>query len=159
MDLRGNVNTRLAKLDAGDYDAIVLACAGLERLGLGARIRERLSAPRFIPAAAQGAVAVECRDGDEATRARLAVLDHAPTAACTSAERAMTRILGGSCRVPIAAYATIKGDRLSLEGLVGDAKTGQVVRGYASGPMADPGKLGEQVADMLIVRGADALLP
>ena len=159
VDLRGNVNTRLAKLDAGDYDAIVLACAGLERLGLGARIRERLSAPRFIPAAAQGAVAVECRDGDEATRARLAVLDHAPTAACTSAERAMTRILGGSCRVPIAAYATIKGDRLSLEGLVGDAKTGQVVRGYASGPMADPGKLGEQVADMLIVRGADALLP
>ena len=71
----------------------------------------------------------------------------------------MTRILGGSCRVPIAAYATIKGDRLSLEGLVGDARTGQVVRGYASGPMADPGKLGEQVADMLIVRGADAMLP
>lgn len=159
VDLRGNVNTRLAKLDAGDYDAIVLACAGLERLGLGARIRERLVAPRFIPAAAQGAVAVECRADDEATRRLVAVLEHAPTLACTTAERTMTRILGGSCRVPIAAYATLKGDRLSLEGLVGDAKSGQTVRGYASGPAADPAKLGEQVADMLIVRGADALLP
>ena len=80
---------------------------------------------------------MECRDGDEAARALLAVLDHAPTAACTSAERAMTRILGGSCRVPIAAYATLKGDKLSLEGLVGDAKTGKTVRGYASGPASD----------------------
>ncbi|MCM2355847.1 MAG: hydroxymethylbilane synthase, partial [Arenimonas sp.] len=159
LDLRGNVNTRLAKLDAGDYDAIVLACAGLERLGLGARIRERLQAPRFIPAAAQGAVAVECRQGDAATLALFAPLDHADTRACTRAERAMTRLLGGSCRVPIAAYATLKGDRLSLEGLVGDAKTGQTVRGYASGPVSEPEKLGEQVADMLVARGADALLP
>jgi len=158
-DLRGNVNTRLAKLDAGDFDAIVLACAGLERLGLGARIRERLQAPRFIPAAAQGAVAVECRAGDEATQALFAPLDDAATRTCTRAERAMTRILGGSCRVPIAAFATLKGDRLSLEGLVGDAKTGQTVRGYASGPASEPEKLGEQVADMLVARGADALLP
>jgi len=158
-DLRGNVNTRLGKLDAGDFDAIVLACAGLERLGLGGRIRERLQAPRFIPAAAQGAVAVECRAGDEATLALFAPLDHAATRTCTRAERAMTRILGGSCRVPIAAFATLKGDRLSLEGLVGDAKTGQTVRGYASGPAAEPEKLGEQVADMLVARGADALLP
>lgn len=159
LDLRGNVNTRLAKLDAGDYDAIVLACAGLERLGLGARIRERLQAPRFIPAAAQGAVAVEIRAGDEATRALFAPLDHEPTRLCTRAERAMTRLLGGSCRVPIAAFATINKERLSLEGLVGDAKSGQTVRGYASGPLAEPEKLGEQVADMLVARGADALLP
>ncbi|MAL03100.1 MAG: hydroxymethylbilane synthase [Arenimonas sp.] len=158
-DLRGNVNTRLAKLDAGDFDAIVLACAGLERLGMGARIRERLQAPRFIPAAAQGAVAVEVRAGDDATAALFAPLHHADTAACTSAERTMTRLLGGSCRVPIAAYATLKGDKLSLEGLVGDAKTGKTVRGYASGPASDPDKLGEHVADMLVARGADALLP
>lgn len=158
-DLRGNVNTRLAKLDAGDFDAIVLACAGLERLGMGARIRERLQAPRFIPAAAQGAVAVEVRAGDAATSALFAPLHHADTAACTNAERTMTRLLGGSCRVPIAAYATLKGDKLSLEGLVGDAKTGKTVRGYASGPASEPDKLGEQVADMLVARGADALLP
>ncbi|WP_290886278.1 hydroxymethylbilane synthase [Arenimonas sp.] len=159
VDLRGNVNTRLAKLDAGDYDAIVLACAGLERLGMGDRIRERLSAPRFIPAAAQGAVVVECRAGDAAIRDLVAVLDHAETRACVSAERAMTRALGGSCHVPIAAFATLNKDRMSLEGLVGDAKTGQTVRGYASGPMSEPEKLGTQVADMLVARGADALLP
>jgi hydroxymethylbilane synthase len=159
VDLRGNVNTRLAKLDAGDYDAIVLACAGLQRLGLGDRVRERLTAPRFIPAAAQGAVTVECKQGDAAVHALLAVLDHGPTRACVRAERAMTRTLGGSCHVPIAAYATLNKEKISLEGLVGDAKTGQTVRGYASGPMSEPDKLGEQVADMLVARGADALLP
>lgn len=159
LDLRGNVNTRLAKLDAGDYDAIILAAAGLERLGLGERIRERLGAPRFIPAAAQGAIAVECRAGDAETRALFAPLHHAPTDLCVRAERSMTRLLGGSCRVPIAAFATLKGDRLSLEGLVGDAADGKTVRGYASGPASEPEKLGQHVADMLIARGADALLP
>jgi hydroxymethylbilane synthase len=159
MDLRGNVNTRLGKLDAGDYDAIVLAAAGLVRLGMQDRIRERLVAPRFIPAAAQGAITVECRAGDTATIALFAPLDHAPTRACVDAERAMTRSLGGSCHVPIAAFATLKGERLSLEGLVGNAVDGYTVRGYASGPASEPGKLGEQVADMLIAGGADALLP
>jgi hydroxymethylbilane synthase len=159
VDLRGNVNTRLAKLDAGDYDAIVLACAGLERLGLGARIREQLTAPRFIPAAAQGAVTVECRQGDAATIELLAALDHAATRACVRAARHMTRLLGGSCRVPIAAFATLNKDRLSLEGLVGNVADGATVRGYASGPASEPEKLGEQVADMLIARGADAFLP
>ena len=158
VDLRGNVNTRLAKLDAGHYDAIVLACAGLERLGLGERIRETLTAPRFIPAAAQGAIAVECRQGQPEILALLAVLDHAPTRACVSAERALTRTLGGSCQVPIAAYATLNKDKLSLEGLVGRASDGKTVRGYASGPMSEPDKLGQQVADMLVSRGADALL-
>jgi hydroxymethylbilane synthase len=159
VDLRGNVNTRLAKLDAGGYDAIVLAAAGLTRLGMEDRIRERLVAPRFIPAAAQGAITVECRQGDAETIALVSVLDDAPTRACVRAERAMTRSLGGSCHVPIAAYATLKGERLSLEGLVGNAADGYTVRGYASGPLADPEKLGEQVADMLLARGADALLP
>ena len=158
VDLRGNVNTRLAKLDAGDYDAIVLACAGLERLGLGQRIRETLTAPRFIPAAAQGAIAIECRQGQPEVLALLSALDHASTRACVSAERAMTRTLGGSCQVPIAAYATLSKDKLSLEGLVGRASDGKTVRGYASGPMSEPDKLGQQVADMLVSRGADALL-
>lgn len=158
VDLRGNVNTRLAKLDAGDYDAIVLACAGLERLGLGQRIRETLTAPRFIPAAAQGAIAIECRQGQPEVLALLAALDHANTRACVSAERAMTRALGGSCQVPIAAYATLNKEKLSLEGLVGRASDGKTVRGYASGPMSEPDKLGQQVADMLVSRGADALL-
>ncbi len=159
IDLRGNVNTRLGKLDAGDYDAIVLAAAGLIRLGMEGRIRERLVAPRFIPAAAQGAITVECRAGDADVIALFAPLDHAPTRACVGAERAMTRSLGGSCQVPIAAFATLKGERLSLEGLVGNAADGYTVRGYASGPMSEPEKLGEQVADMLLARGADALLP
>ena len=158
VDLRGNVNTRLAKLDAGEYDAIVLAAAGLMRLGFDDRIRERLVAPRFIPAAAQGAITVECRAGDADARALLAVLDDAPTRLCVSAERAMTRALGGSCQIPIAAYATLKGDRMALEGLVGNAGDGYTVRGYASGPASEPEKLGQQVADMLIARGADNLL-
>ena len=96
VDLRGNVNTRLAKLDAGEYDAIVLAAAGLMRLGFDARIRERLVAPRFIPAAAQGAITVECRADDQATRDFMSVLEHTPTRLCVRAERAMTRALGGS---------------------------------------------------------------
>jgi hydroxymethylbilane synthase len=159
VDLRGNVNTRLAKLDAGEYDAIVLAAAGLLRLGFDDRIREKLIAPRFIPAASQGAICVECRAGDADVHGLLAVLEDAPTRTCVRAERAMTRSLGGSCQVPIAAYATLKGERLSLEGLVGNAADGYIVRGYASGPATEPEKLGEQVADMLIARGADALLP
>ncbi|KFN49938.1 hydroxymethylbilane synthase [Arenimonas composti] len=158
VDLRGNVNTRLGKLDAGDYDAIVLAAAGLIRLGLETRIRERLVAPRFIPAAAQGAIAVECRADDEATIALLKALDHLPTRSCVSAERAMTRELGGSCQVPIAAHATLKGERLSLEGLVGNAADGYTVRGYASGPASEPEELGRHVADMLVARGAGPLL-
>src|SRR5262245_12158324 len=92
-DLRGNVNTRLAKLDAGDYDAIVLACAGLQRLGFDARIRARMEAPQWLPAPAQGAIAIECRDDDDTIRTLCAALDHAPTRICVEAERAMNRAL------------------------------------------------------------------
>lgn len=158
VDLRGNVNTRLAKLDAGDYDAIVLACAGLQRLGLAGRIRERLMAPRFIPAVAQGAIAIECRADDHDSQAVLAVLEHTETRLRVEAERSMNRVLGGSCHVPIAGYASLTGDRLSLEGLVGSVSDGRNIRGFASGPANEPVKLGEQVADMLIRRGAGALL-
>ncbi len=158
LDLRGNVQTRLRKLDDGGYDAIILACAGLQRLGMAERIRERLSPPRFIPAVAQGAITIECRADDAATQALLAVLEHAPTRICVDAERAMNRLLGGSCHVPIAGYASLQGDRLTLEGLVGSVSDGHNVRGYASGPSAEPQQLGQHVADILIQRGADALL-
>jgi len=158
-DLRGNVNTRLAKLDAGGFDAIVLACAGLQRLGFEGRIRARLDAPDWLPAPAQGAIAVECRDDDAATRALCAALEHADTRACVSAERAMNRALHGSCHVPVAAYAQLHGTRLRLAGLVGDAGDGRLVRAQADGDAADPEALGARVAGLLLARGAAGLLP
>ena len=157
-DLRGNVNTRLAKLDAGDYDAIVLACAGLERLGLGERIRARLAMPDWVPAVAQGAIGIECRADDEATRALLLPLEHAPTRLCTDAERAMNRQLHGSCQVPVAGYALRDGERLQLTGLVGDAAAGRLLRAHAEGDARDPEALGQQVARQLLAQGAAAML-
>ena len=158
-DLRGNVNTRLAKLDAGEYDAIVLACAGLQRLGLDERIRGRLLAPEWLPSPAQGAIAIECRDDDPQLASLLAALDHAPTRTCVEAERAMNRALHGSCHVPVAALAELQGGALVLQGLVGDAGTGRLVRAEASGPAHAPGSLGGEVAQMLLDRGAGELLP
>ncbi|GAB6196239.1 hydroxymethylbilane synthase [Lysobacter xanthus] len=157
-DLRGNVNTRLAKLDAGEYDAIVLACAGLQRLGFDDRIRARLDAPDWLPAPAQGAIAIECRDGDTATIALFAALDDAATQTRVAAERAMNRALHGSCHVPVAAFATLDGDRLHLQGLVGSALDGRFVRAEAEGPAASPDALGESVARALLEQGAGALI-
>ena len=159
LDLRGNVNTRLAKLDAGDYDAIVLACAGLQRLGFDPRIRARLDPPHWLPAPAQGAIAIECRDGDAATLALCAALDHAATGTCARAERAMNRALHGSCHVPVAAHARLDGGQLLLDGLVGSADDGTLVRAHAEGRSSAPEALGEQVAQSLLRAGAGALLP
>lgn len=158
VDLRGNVNTRLAKLEAGEYDAIILACAGLERLGLSSHIRHRLEAPGWLPAVAQGAIAIECRDGDAQTIELLSVLDHSATRTCVEAERAMNRRLHGSCTVPIAAYATLDGKILSLEGLVGSAETGECIRASEVGRASDPEGLGRLVAAELMVKGAGELL-
>ena len=158
LDLRGNVNTRLAKLDAGGYEAIVLACAGLQRLGFEARIRARLDAPGWLPAPAQGAIAVECREGDDATRALLSVLDDAATRTCVEAERALNRALDGSCQVPIAAFAALQAGQLQLHGLVGDAGDGRIVRASGQGAMGDPEALGRHVAGLLLEDGAGALL-
>jgi hydroxymethylbilane synthase len=158
LDLRGNVNTRLAKLDAGDYDAIVLACAGLERLGLAARIRSRLEAPAWLPAAAQGAIAIELRAKDVRTAELLAPLHAADTARCVAAERALTRRLEGSCQVPIAAFCLETETGLHLSGLVGDAATGQLIRAQADGGRDAPESLGHRVADLLLAQGAGALL-
>lgn len=158
LDLRGNLNTRLTKLDAGDYDAIVLACAGLERLGLAARIRSRLDAPHWLSAAAQGAIAVEMREHDAHIAAWLAPLHDAGTARCVGAERALTRHLQGSCQVPIAAFCIETEIGLHLCGLVGDAATGQLIRAEGDGPIQAPDALGERVAKMLLAQGAQQLL-
>ncbi len=158
LDLRGNVNTRLAKLDAGGYDAIVLACAGLQRLGFDERINARLTPPEWLPAPAQAAVAVECRGDDERVQALFAALDDAPTRRCVEAERAMNRALHGSCHVPVAAFAQEEGGQLWLQGLVGSAADGRIVRAEARGPATDPDALGRQVASLLLDAGAGELL-
>ena len=157
-DLRGNVNTRLAKLDAGDYDAIVLACAGLQRLGFDDRIRARLDAPEWLPAPAQGAIAIECRSDDAATFALFDALNDPATRLRVDAERAMNRALHGSCPVPVAAYATLDGGILSLEGLVGDAESGECLRASEVGRATDPEGLGRLVATELKLKGADRIL-
>ncbi|MEP6633998.1 MAG: hydroxymethylbilane synthase [Luteimonas sp.] len=158
-DLRGNVNTRLAKLDDGEYDAIVLACAGLHRLGFAARVRARLDAPDWLPAPAQGAIAVETRDDDARVQQWCAVLDDAPTRVCVEAERALNRALHGSCHVPVAALARLDGERLMLEGLVGSSEDGRLVRARGIGERRDPETLGANVAQGLLDNGAAEFLP
>ncbi len=158
LDLRGNVNTRLARLDAGEYDAIVLACAGLQRLGFDDRIRARLDAPRWLPAPAQGAVAIECRNDDAPLLALLSGLDHPTTRRCVEAERAMNRALHGSCHVPVAALAQYEGEDLRLQGLVGSAADGRLVRAEAVAAATDAEALGRRVAEALLAQGAGELL-
>lgn len=158
LDLRGNVNTRLAKLDAGDYDAIVLACAGLERLALAARIRQRLAAPKWLPAPGQAAIAIETRADQPSVLALLAALDDADTRVTVSAERAMNHALGGSCTVPVAAWCVLTERGLHLSGLVGDAMSGRLLRAEAGGAVDQPELLGRTVADALLAQGAGAML-
>ena len=158
IDLRGNVNTRIAKLDAGDYDAIILACAGIERLGLGKRISARLAPPQWLPAVAQGAIAVECRAGDRAVLNIVRGLDDEDTHRCVAAERAMNLSLHGSCDVPIAGYCVEIESGLALWGMVGDPHDGRLVRAQAQGALDDPLGLGERVASLLREQGADDIL-
>jgi hydroxymethylbilane synthase len=158
LDLRGNVGTRLAKLDTGDYDAIILACAGLDRLGEARRIRSRLAPPHWLPAAAQGAIAIEYRAGDERVAELLAPLDDAETSVCVRAERALTRHLQGNCQVPIAAYCVEIETGLHLSGLVGEAATGKLVRAEGTGRAEAPDDLGRVVAEQLLALGAGSLL-
>ncbi len=157
-DLRGNVGTRLGKLDAGDYDAIVLACAGLERLGLAARIISRLAAPDWLPAPGQAAIAIEARSAQPAVLALLAVLDDADTRLTVTAERAMNQALGGSCTVPIGAWCVLGEHRLHLHGLVGDIASARLLRAEASGPLEQAVALGERVAAALLEQGAAEFL-
>jgi len=158
LDLRGNVNTRLGKLDAGHYDAIILACAGLQRLGFESRIRARLDSPDWLPAPAQGAIAMECRSDDLDIHALFNALDHAATRTCVEAERAMNRTLHGSCHVPVAAFARLDGNDLHLDGLVASASDGRAVRAQALGPADAPDALGREVAAKLLALGASEFL-
>jgi hydroxymethylbilane synthase len=158
LDLRGNVGTRLQKLDAGHYEAIVLACAGLERLGLHDRIRSRLAAPSWLPAPGQAAIAIEARTDQVAVLEALAVLDDADTRLAVTAERAMNHRLGGSCTVPVGAWCTVTERGLHLRGMVGDVPSGRLLLAEATGDGDDAVKLGNDVAQALLAQGASALL-
>jgi hydroxymethylbilane synthase len=157
-DLRGNINTRLAKCAAGEYDAIILACAGLERLGLHSRIRAQLTAPQWWPAVAQGAIAVECRSNDPETTVLFSALNHGPTELRVRAERAMNLALHGSCHVPVAGYAELQGERMRLSGWVGDAGQLRSISAEAEGDAAQPEAIGRVVAEKLFAQGAADLL-
>jgi hydroxymethylbilane synthase len=156
--LRGNVNTRLAKLDAGEYDAIILAAAGLIRLGFEARIRSSISAEDSLPAGGQGAVGIECRTADSEIHALLAPLHHRDTALRVTAERALNKHLNGGCQVPIACYAVLEGEQLWLRGLVGQPDGGLLLRAENRAPLAQAEQLGVQVAEALLAQGAAAIL-
>ncbi len=156
--LRGNVGTRLSKLDNGEYDAIILASAGLIRLGLAERIRDFISVEDSLPACGQGAVGIETRLNDERVLGYLAELNHQPTACCVQAERAMNTRLQGGCQVPIGGYATLHGDEISLNALVGALDGSSIVRASAKGHVKDAEKLGVEVAEMLLAKGADEIL-
>lgn len=156
--LRGNVNTRLAKLDAGEYDAIILAAAGLIRLGFGDRIRSSICVDESLPAGGQGAVGIECRTGDSELHALLACLNHAPTATRVVAERALNKRLNGGCQVPIACYAVLEGEQLWLRGLVGQPDGTVLLRAEGRAPAAEAEALGVQVAEELLAQGAEQIL-
>jgi len=154
--LRGNVDTRLRKLEAGEYDAVILAAAGLNRLGKTDLVRQVIPANVMCPAAGQGALAIEIRAGDSATRQHLAFLDDAAARAATSCERALLNKLGGGCQVPIGAFAEMRDGKLHLEAIVADPDGSKVIRESRDGD--DPVQLGEAVGETLLRRGGDAIL-
>jgi len=158
IDLRGNVNTRLDKLDAGDYDAIVLAAAGLRRLGMEARIRQALGPELMLPAIAQGAIGIECRSDDARIHALIAPLDHPRTHTRVRAERALNARLEGGCQVPIAGHAELDHGVIVLRGLVGRPDGSEMVHGVISGRPDDAEELGVVLAEDLLSRGADRIL-
>jgi hydroxymethylbilane synthase len=154
--VRGNVDTRLRKLESGEYDAIILAAAGVLRLGLEANVRSRISADVMCPAVGQGALAIEIRRGDQHTKTLLAFLNDADTQAAIDCERALLGSLGGGCQVPIGAYAEKRGDRLFLRAMVGRPDGRQILREQAEG--TDGVKLGRETAQTLLWRGGDKIL-
>jgi len=157
-DLRGNVNTRLAKLDAGDYEAIILAAAGLKRLGLGHRISAYLSVSESLPAIGQGIIGIECREDDPGVAALIAPLNHAPSSIKVRAERALNQRLEGGCQVPLAGYAELDGDRIHMRGLVGLPDGSKILRAAAEGTVGAPEEVGLAVAESLLSQGAGAIL-
>ncbi|RPH96525.1 MAG: hydroxymethylbilane synthase [Lysobacterales bacterium] len=157
-DLRGNVNTRIRKLQEGEYDAIVLACAGLERLGLGGLITEVLAPPRWLPAATQGTIGVQRRADDASAASLVAVLGDADAMLRTRAERAVSAALQGSCQVPLAVFAEQREGGFRISGLVGMPDGSRVLRAAAEGPVGDADRLAASVARDLLGQGADRII-
>lgn len=158
VDLRGNLNTRLAKLDAGEYDAIVLAAAGVLRLGWAGRVSAYLDADGWLPAVGQGALAVVARAGDDAVRERLRPLHDRDSADATAAERAFLQALEGGCQIPIGALGVVSGDTVTLRGLVAALEGDPILRGAAAGPRDDPAAVGRRLAADLLELGAGDVL-
>ncbi|MFZ7236670.1 hydroxymethylbilane synthase [Avibacterium gallinarum] len=158
QSLRGNVGTRLSKLDNGEYDAIILASAGLIRLGMADRIASFIDTETSLPAAGQGAVGIECRTDDLETQQLLAPLADAETTACVLAERAMNNHLQGGCQVPIAGYAVIRDNQLYLKALVGKTDGSLIIRAENQSAVENSQELGVQVAECLLKQGADEIL-
>ena len=156
--LRGNVGTRLSKLDNGDYDAIILASAGLIRLGLADRIASFIEVEQSLPAAGQGAVGIECRTDDVQVKQLLAPLSDAETTCCVLAERAMNNHLQGGCQVPIGGYAVLQQGQLYLRALVGNVDGSQIIRAEGKSAVKNADVLGVQIAEQLLAQGADKIL-
>lgn len=156
--LRGNVDSRLRKCEEGEWDAIVLAVAGLSRLGLMEKITSIFDPQHLLPAVGQGALGLECRLNDEHTQSLLSVLDHAPTRTCVESERAMNAALGGNCQVPVAGFAFHEGNKLSLTGRVGDMGRALILEAHRVGHPQTAIQLGEQVAQDLIEQGAQQII-
>lgn len=152
--VRGNVGTRLRKLDSGEYDALIMASAGLKRLGLEERIREIISDEISLPSPGQGALGLECLANDKKTREAVAFINDEQTRACCLAERAVSRALGGSCQVPLAAYATITDSTMRLRALIGDHTTGELVATEQTGPWTEYERLASEAVEALLKQGA-----
>jgi len=157
-DLRGNVDTRLKKLDAGQYDAIILACAGLQRLGLGERITETLDSPGWLPAATQGIIGLQCREADVATKKLIEPLADRDTAIVAAAERAVARVLEATCEVPLAVYGILIGGMVKLDAVVGTPDGKELVKASGEAPADEAVVLGERVAADLLESGAGRII-
>lgn len=156
LPIRGNVDTRLAKLDAGEFDALVLACAGLDRLELAERICERMPVEQLVPAVGQGALAIECREDDVRVRELLAELDEPEVRDAVEAEREVSRALGADCTLPLAAYAQAQGGSVALRARVGDPLTGELLEATASN--SDSRRVAREVVEALLAEGAEAII-
>ncbi len=157
-NLRGNIQTRLKKLDQGEFTGIILAAAGLKRMGLAARICEYIPTDNLLPAAGQGALGIECREDDTLIQKLIASLNHAKTFACVAAERAMCKKLGGGCQLPVAAFAHLQQDKLILNGLVASNNGLKIIHARRVSDISQAEMLGKRVAEELLEKGADKIL-
>lgn len=158
VDLRGNVDTRIKKLESAEFDAIVLAMAGVKRLGLAPKITQMLDEEIMLPAVGQGALGIETRAGDAETQRFVALLDHPETRACVTAERAVLRKLQGGCQIPLGALARLRGDRLHLEAAVFSLRGSEHVQSSNEGPVSESAAIGERLGEALLEAGADNIL-